>query len=1047
MPTPGPQPLQKQYKQFFYTQGIDTKIYPDATPIGKLHLLQNAKMTQFGVVKKRYGMSLAPTAVAFQNSTSVATLPTMKKLLTLNDALFAVGQNTHTGNPTLPSEDRIYSFNSTLQAWPDLGSACSVIMESFEVGSSEGGSGFNVSQRDIATNGSVVCVVTGVINGNIAQGSTFCLIDANTSETIWKINTVGLCQPRTVWSATLGAFIICYLSSSTDGKIYYATINPTTLTYSVVGSFITTFWMSDNTSNLYDIVNQSVSGTEYLYVMYKDGSASGRVTINRYAVTNISSGSVVNTVLFAVGFKPVYCLSIFLAGTDIGVAGSDASNFFLGSTSASLSIIQAPTSVATAVDIVFGSSNVINSLNTIFYQPHGTNTVQVTHWNHTSGSFSLTGFLGKNNYQIASRPFTYNGADHILLCYVSTGGLAIQNSLFLFFVDGNQSLGGGGSNFLHQVLGRMFYGEAIEWSGVPNSSNMPSVVALNSSKFITVKATSVDRSSSSLPPVQDRLIAMDFSNSNAYQNKSIGRQSLHTGGSLKLFDGSTDANLGFLIAPEPPTVASQTTGGSMTLTGVYSYVFVLKWLDAKGHVYRSAPSVPLSVTLTGSNNAINFNLPNESWGYASSEKTLNFAALAANAYVTVEAYRTIAAGTTYFFNNFLTSQIALNSPPALDNVSDTTIGSAEILYTTGGVLEHDALDACRAITTWDNRAWMIIDNELYYSNSFDPSDVVNASEFFILPTDRSGGRLTGVAALLNNLLIFTKTKIYYITGGGGPNNTGAGTQYTIPELIDNSIGCFSQSSIVETGNDVMFQAGQQYWTIDAGLNIQPTGQEISHFLSESTVVNQASIFQRDNEVRIQTDNEQFVYNQVTQTWMRNTGLCAGKSFALYNGVPYGIDVSGRVVYENQASFQDAGTPIELRVITGWINLGAITGFQRVWKVFLHNRYYSDHTLNVNVYYDYLPKVVDTYQFVASSANLANFTNDNEFTSVPYSGGGDPYTIKLGLSRQKCQAVRFEIFDSNQSGSCRSLDLISISMVLGIKDVGAKLPATRNVASI
>jgi hypothetical protein len=85
--------------------------------------------------------------------------------------------------------------------------------------------------------------------------------------------------------------------------------------------------------------------------------------------------------------------------------------------------------------------------------------------------------------------------------------------------------------------------------------------------------------------------------------------------------------------------------------------------------------------------------------------------------------------------------------------------------------------------------------------------------------------------------------------------------------------------------------------------------------------------------------------------------------------------------------------------TGWISFNQIQGFGRAYRFALLGESRDKHTLTVKVYYDYDDSAsVDTYTFTTSSATDAVLQ------------------FRAHLSKQKCQAVKFEIYDADNSAS-------------------------------
>ena len=125
----------------------------------------------------------------------------------------------------------------------------------------------------------------------------------------------------------------------------------------------------------------------------------------------------------------------------------------------------------------------------------------------------------------------------------------------------------------------------------------------------------------------------------------------------------------------------------------------------------------------------------------------------------------------------------------------------------------------------------------------------------------------------------------------------------------------------------------------------------------------------------------------------------------------------------------------MKIKTAWINLAGIQSYQRVYGFHILGESIDKHTLTVNVYYDYdTSTIVDAYTFSTTSATDAVLQ------------------FKGHLSKQKCQAIQFEVVDADNSGTTdEGYTLTEIALELGLKEDGykqsnAKLSSTSTIGS-
>ena len=160
--------------------------------------------------------------------------------------------------------------------------------------------------------------------------------------------------------------------------------------------------------------------------------------------------------------------------------------------------------------------------------------------------------------------------------------------------------------------------------------------------------------------------------------------SLHpSGGMLWQYDGVKARELGFNVWPEDMTAVWSATGGAMhaqpdtaTNTNAYYYQFTYEWTDAAGQIHRSAPSVPLSVTTTGSGStgSVSINVPTLRQTYKIDNK------------VRIVGYRW-SVGQQEYFQFTSTLNPVLNDPTVdsvliVDTLADSSILGNSLIYTT-----------------------------------------------------------------------------------------------------------------------------------------------------------------------------------------------------------------------------------------------------------------------------------------------------------------------------------------------------------------------------
>ena len=154
--------------------------------------------------------------------------------------------------------------------------------------------------------------------------------------------------------------------------------------------------------------------------------------------------------------------------------------------------------------------------------------------------------------------------------------------------------------------------------------------------------------------------------------------------------------------------------------------------------------------------------------------------------------------------------------------------------------------------------------------------------------------------------------------------------------------------------------------------------------------------------------------------------------ASHDGTMYFLDDSDQVWKTSASSFKDGSTAYGVSLETGWMSLAGVSGFQRLYSLYIDLSYKSEHTLRVSIAYDY-GSYTDTVDFDPDDA-----TDD------------DVYRLEVYSSIQKCTAFRVkieEIITDGTAGTHESFQIHFATAKVGIKSGTAKLkPAQRVGAS-
>jgi hypothetical protein len=489
-------------------------------------------------------------------------------------------------------------------------------------------------------------------------------------------------------------------------------------------------------------------------------------------------------------------------------------------------------------------------------------------------------------------------------------------------------------------------------------------------------------------------------------------ENLHlVSGKFMELDGRRVFENNFPLIPSGITATEGDSGGSVS-PGAYTYRVVLEYYDGNGQITRSRPSPVIPVTVSTGKNNVRLNLP---------QTYLTDKGIEPDTKIVAVAYRTKVGGSGPLYrtaeNKMNVIVIAINGYAIYDQNSDSTIADNEILYTDGGVLDNDPAPIARFGCSGGSRVFLGgLENprEIAYSKKVLYGESVSFSDFFRI---QMPAEPTALGYMDDKLIIFNDG-IRFVSGDG-PLETGQNDTFTEPQLISSDSTCDEPRSVINIPQGLMYKSSKGIYLLNRNLATEYIGAGVDDYKHERVLA--SYLLNELNEVRFLTDGGHVLtYNYLQGKWHVSDGAGAldatefkGREAILIDGAPY---------LEKDNRFTDFA-PYSLKYVTPWLKFGLVQGLMRIWKVLLLGDYKSPHTLNVRAYYDYDESNYDEYSYVHDPL-------DNVFQ------------WRIHLKRQKCQAMKLEIFDTGQSGSGESFSLTNIQIEAGVKKGSAKLGASK-----
>lgn len=533
----------------------------------------------------------------------------------------------------------------------------------------------------------------------------------------------------------------------------------------------------------------------------------------------------------------------------------------------------------------------------------------------------------------------------------------------------------------------------------------------------------------------------------------IGNDLHITGGFLSMYDGYLPVEHNFFLWPDTDqdtpadTALWSATGGSIaaqpdgiTNTNAYYVQFTYEWTDNQGNAFRSAPSIPIPITTTGSgtSGSITYNIP-----------TLRLTMKTANP-VKIVAYRWSVAQPVYYQTTSIFSPLlndtTVDSVTFVDTNSDATILGNNILYTTGGVVENVNAPASSILSLFDTRLWLVDaedPNLLWFSKQVIEATPVEMSDLFTMfvppttSTEGTTGPITALAPMDDKLVVFKENAILYINGSG-PDNTGANNQYSQPIFITSTVGCTNQKSIVLMPQGLMFQSNKGIWLLDRGMQTNYIGAPVQDFTLGALVQSAVNV-PETNQVRFTLDSGiTLMYDYFYGQWGTFTGVPCISS-CIYQDMHTFINKYGAVYQEEAGQYLDGSNPVLMRFKTGPLRLGALQHYQRAYFFYLLGTFISPHKLQLLISYDY--ETSPSQSMLITPTNYSTPYGSGSSQSpygqgTPYGGGTNLEDWRIFLQRQRCMAFGIElqeIFDpSFESVAGAGLTLSGINVVMGFK---------------
>ena len=967
-------PLNKQNVSLPLSMGIDTKTDDKQQPAGTLNVLENAVFDEPGKLKKRNGYD----KVDLKDTTGASIV---------GSAALAVYKE----ELNLFSATNMYSYASSVDQWSDKGAAFTIVPDSTQILRN------NVPQTAID---SVHVEGLDVFVYEDSTGVSLSVMD-NTSKAFLINNQLMSAtgsNPKVV---------------NRNGTVHIFYMDTATLKYRKFNIFdFTNIDAEATVVTAQDAIYDAVLIDDRIQIGYNSTTSSGTLAFISLKVDNTLGSALevageYGSVAISVDRDALSRLICsYYDGSDIKFV---ALSYSLGA------VLVAATSIETIANVT--NTTVVEHSSdayTVLYE-----TSAAASYNHLVKSNTITAAASvgtasvlKRGVGLASKAWSHNSIEYVTLIHDNT----LQSTLFVSDLSGN----------IVSKISPNTAGDVISAGGLPRVSSIDANNYLVASQ---IKGRLSQDNGVFFSILGVNSTVLDFEPASKYDTVSLG-QNLHiSGGYLKMYDGTQIVEHGFHLFPEGLAAGSTSTSGGVLSDGSYGYKAVYAWTDAQGVVHRSAPSLALTVVLSG--------------GGSTQQQAITVPTLRLTdkSNVIVELYRTEASGTIYYLVSSTTAPTANDTTSDTVSIDDDTITDAalisrETLYTTGDALDNLPAPSCSIVESFKNRVFTTTSesNKLSYSKiRFEGYPVeFNDSLEQVIPS--KGGDNISLKAMDDKLIILKENALYFLSGDG-PNNLGEQDTFIEPELISSEIGCNNTDSVVLTPLGLLFKSNNGIYALTRSLSLQYIGAPVEDF-NDLTITSSVVVADK-NQVRFTTsDGETLVYNYFQQKWTTFSNHKALSAVSLQNDYYYLRP--DNLLYKENENFGDNGSPIKMKVESGWLSFSGLQGFQRVYRMLLLGDFKSAHKLRIRVSYDYQDayvqeQIIDTADFIDSSTYGSGATYGSESTF----GSNNLYQIRLDFARQKCQSIKITIEDI-QASHGEGLELSNALFVVGVKASEGKI---------
>lgn len=972
--------------------GVDTQTDPKAVAPIKLLDLQNGVFDRSTSIVKRNGYEALSQAV---QGTLGVTYGSPDALAARDDELL------------LFSEGHAYSHRPSSDTWSDTGPAISAVATEAPLVKT----GTIQAVPDMATNNGVTLVAWE--DSRSGNSLWWTLLEADTGRILRQPEQIGGSVGTRPRCLAVGEALILVFAFASAFALVAVVINPAepTATPTVI----------DIVSNLnvtnpsFDAVPTSgvFAGDPALIVWSRTGGGYSLGYLHESGHIGDASTGLAPPVENDLGGETIACGPVLafnganLVDVAYWLTVSDTTRARRHNTAAALATTGSEGSVSDPVEILrlaiaFPSGSAVTSC--IWREE-----THVTNRDHsvTAGTYAagatITNIKDQQGACLASRGFLDDNVPHVWLVHDVT--------FFAVYLCQRLTLAGEAA-----IVSRTMPGSVA--TGAPERAHLPSVTSVGRvhSVPLTYHEQIDTPAGGTFAESGIRSVSLDFDSMAGWQSAQLGR-GLYLAAACPLhYDGDRWAEWGFHYAPDEVSASGLGTGGSMTPSATYLYLYTYEEIDAQGEIHQSPISSGTTVVMSPSGNATNHLIP---MYRATSKRRVRISvwrsgSLDEGVFRRVSSVDPDATGP----NGYLLNDPTLVDIAFEDRMSDATWATQEPLYTNGGVLSNDpAPVAGGAIAVGKNR--------LFWTDPFDPNLVrfsqelregfgVEQAEPNRLRVDPYGGRIVGLSILDDVVIVFKEDAIYAFAGPGPQANPliePNAYSFTPAQLITSDVGLEAVGTIGYTPVGLVFQTGKGIYLLDRSRQVRKIGAPVDLY-ADQAFTRTVLLPDRSQIVFVSSEGRTVLWDYEHDQWSTFTNHLGWDAIVVDREFYY-LRTDGRVFKETPGVYADDNLQIRLLLETAWLKLaGYLQGWSQVHEAHFLGRFVSDHDLRVHVMTDYEDGWGEPYDLdVTADYNAIGYGEGNY--------GAGPYGLNVATSTvyqrvihlgAECESIRFRIED-------------------------------------